>query len=144
MNKKANVLTQQINEVVRTYSDALKGLSVSDSEFWIWYMFIALDDEYSQQDICNIWSLPKQTVNTIITHMRLKKYMYLEKVPGTRNRKVVRLTETGRAYGESIVLPILHAEERAVEKFSSEEFEQIMSSFKKYIEVLKEEFKSLQ
>ena len=144
MNHKTNLLTQQINEVVRVYSDALKELNVSNSEFWIWYMFIALDEEYSQQDICNLWSLPKQTVNTIITHMRLKKYIYLEKVPGTRNCKVVRLTEAGRAYGESIVLPILRAEERAVEKFSSEEFSQILNSFNKYIDVLKEEFKALQ
>lgn len=56
-----------------------------------------MEGEHSQQDICSMWSLPKQTVNTIITHMVQKGFASLEVVPGTRNRKTIHLTEAGKS-----------------------------------------------
>ena len=133
-------INRKIKELVGIYRDAVKHLNISESEFWIWYTLVAVEGEHTQQDICAMWSLPKQTVNTAITHMRLKKYAYLENIPGTRNHKIIRLTEVGKKYGEALVLPISLAEEKAFEKISSEELALVTNVFGRYIEIVRGEF----
>ena len=134
------LINQQIKELIGVYRDALRQLSVSESEFWIWYTLVSVGGERTQQDICNMWSLPKQTVNTVITRMRLKKYAYLEAVPGSRNHKVVRLTDEGMRYGEALVLPVTRMEAKACEKISHDELSLVNEIFGKYIEVIRGEF----
>ena len=76
-------------------------------------------------------------------HLRLKKFAYLEVIPGTRNRKVIRLTEAGKKYGENLILPITKAEERAHAKTLPEELELANSIFGKYINTIREEFERI-
>lgn len=136
----SELINRQIKELVGIYRDAVKHLNISDSEFWIWYTLVATEGEYTQHDIGSMWSLPKQTVNTIISHLRMKKYAYLEAIPGTRNHKIIRLTDAGRAYGENLILPITQAEERTFSQISPEELALVTSIFGKYIEIVKGEF----
>ncbi|MBO7295671.1 MAG: MarR family transcriptional regulator, partial [Clostridia bacterium] len=86
-----------------------------------------------------MWSLPKQTVNTVITGMRLKKLAYLEIIPGTRNHKIVRLTEEGKRRGEEIVAPVTCAEQKAFAKMPREELSLLEHLFGKYIDTLRGE-----
>ena len=73
------LVNRQVKELAGIYRDAVKHLDISDSEFWVWYTLVSTDEAYTQQDICSMWSLPKQTVNSIITHLRLKKFAH--KIP---------------------------------------------------------------
>lgn len=132
-------VNQQIKELMSVYRNAIKHLSVSESEFWIWYTLVTLEGEHTQQDICAMWSLPKQTVNTVITGMRLKKLAYLEAIPGTRNHKIVRLTEEGKRRGEEIVRPVTKAEQQTFAKIPQEELTLLTQIFGKYIETLRGE-----
>ena len=80
-----------------------------------------MQEEYSQQDICNAWSLSKQTVNSIVSNMVKKGYVYLEMVPGSKNRKIICLTEEGRKFGEKVIYPLVFAEQKAFERIPLEE-----------------------
>lgn len=133
------LVNQQIKELVGIYRGAVSRSGISENEFWVWYSLVAVDGEYSQQDICSTWSLSKQTVNTIVIHMVQKGYVALEVVPGTRNRKNIRLTQAGREYGERIVRPISVAEQKAFEKLPLENWAACTRAFSKYIDALKEE-----
>ena len=133
------LINRQFKELFSVYRDAVKHLDISDSEFWIWYTLVAVDGEHTQQEICGLWSLPKQTVNTVITQLRIKKFAYLEAIPRTRNHKIIRLTESGRRYGESLILPILQAEDNALSKISADEARLVTEIFGKYIGGLREE-----
>ena len=62
-------INQQIKELVGVYRSAIKHLAISESEFWIWYTLMGEDREYTQQEICSVCGLPKQTVNTIVRGM---------------------------------------------------------------------------
>lgn len=135
----SGLINRQAKELVGIYRDAVKLLGISNSEFWIWYTLIATKGDCTQQDICGTWSLPKQTVNTIITKLRLKKYVYLEAVPGTRNHKVIRLTDAGRTYGEGLILPITQAEKKAFDKISPDELDMVTKILEKYIEIVQSE-----
>ena len=112
---------------------------LKENEFWIWYALINMEDELSQQDICTMWAFSKQTVNTIISHMIKNNYATLEVVPGTRNRKNIHLTDEGRKFGESIIIPISNAEARALERIPLKERLACIAVLAKYAELLKEE-----
>lgn len=133
------LVNQQIKELVGIYRGAVSRSGISENEFWVWYSLVAVDGEYSQQDICSTWSLSKQTVNTIVMHMVQKGFVTLEVVPGTRNRKNIHLTQAGREYGENIVTPISEAEQRAFEKLPLEHWAACTRAFSQYIDALKEE-----
>ena len=143
MNKQVKeqleVIDQHIKDLVGIYRNAVARSGISENEFWIWYSLIIMGGDYSQQDISGMWSLSKQTVNTIISNMVKKEQIILEVIPGTRNRKAIRLTESGKKYGESIVLPIASAEQRALEKLPLKERVDCINALNKYISFLKEE-----
>ena len=135
------LINQNIKEIIGIYRDAVKHLKVPETEFWIWYTLITIDGEHTQQDICSMWSLPKQSVNTVITRMRFKKYAYLETVPGTRNHKIVRLTDEGKKRGTELISPVMLAEEKALTNISHDELALINSVFGKYVDCIRNEFK---
>ena len=121
------------------YRTAATKSGISDGEISIWSLLLCSQDEYSQQDLADILYLPEQTVNSIISNFVKKKFVFLEHVPGTRNRKVVRLTKEGKEYGESRVMWIFQAEEKAMEETDPEEINAYISMLEKYIGRLKEE-----
>ncbi len=133
-------INQQIKELVRIYRLAMGQTGISDNEFWVWYTLINMEGEFTQQDLCGLWSLSKQTVNTIIAHMVRRGHAVLEVIPGTRNRKKILLTEEGRRYGAGIVLPVSAGELRAFQRLSPEERRTWSAILDKYICLLKEEF----
>ncbi len=133
------LLNQQIKELVGLYRNAVTRSGVSENEFWIWYTLIVIGGDYSQQDIVSAWSLSKQTVNTIITHMIQKELIYLEVVPGTRNRKHIKMTPKGKEYGESLVLPISEAEQRTFEALPEHDRAELMRILASYTCLLRHE-----
>lgn len=132
-------LNQQIKELSGIYHKAAVRLGISDNEFWVWYTVFVMGEEYSQQDICEIWSLPKQTVNSVVMNMVKRGFIKLEVVPGTRNRKLLRLTDNGKSYGETVVRPIFEAEYRTIARLTEEERQLCISLLSKYIRYLREE-----
>ena len=62
-------INKQLKEIAGLYKNCSGSFGVSENELWIWYTLIAMQEEYSQQDICNAWSLSKQTVNSIVSYM---------------------------------------------------------------------------
>ena len=133
------IMNQQMKELSAIYHDAASKSGVSNNEFWVWYALLNMDGEYSQQDICDMWSLPKQTVNSIVANLLKKGLVFLEAVPGTRNRKIIRLTDAGRKYGEYVARPIYLAELRSLEKMSEQERMTCLTLISKYISLLKGE-----
>lgn len=133
------VINRQIKELVGLYRGSVGRSGISENEFWVWYTLIVMGGEYSQQDICLFWSLPKQTVNTIVRNMVKKGLATLVVIPGTRNRKVIRLTQAGREYGESLVCPISEAESRAFIMLPEADRLVCTAILGKYIDLLKGE-----
>lgn len=101
-NKKkcVELVNKAIREFMLIYRAAIKRSGIAENEFRIWYTLIVMGEDFSQQDICNMWSMPKQTVNSIISRMVQMNYVDLE--CAGKNRKVIRLTQSGKKYGESV------------------------------------------
>lgn len=140
VKKTLEILNQQIKELTAIYHQAAGKYGISDNEFWIWYALLLVDGEQSQQSICEMWSLPKQTVNSVVSGMIKRGHIFLEIIPGTRNKKVIRLTEAGKEYGDNIISRVYGAEQRAVEGLSLQERQACARLLEKYTTLLREAF----
>ena len=139
IKKQINTINQKINELNALYRTAATKSGIPDGEISIWSALLCSEEEYSQQDLAEMLFLPKQTVNSIISNLTKKGFVFLEHVPGTRNRKVVRLTKKGQEYGQSRVMWIFRAEETAMEETDAQEVQAYISMLEKYISRLKDE-----
>ena len=99
---------QCIKELIGLYRSTIGDFGISENEFWIWYTLIAMTGSYAQQDVCDIWSLSKQTVNTIIARMVQKGLVHLEAMPGAKNRKHIHLTNAGKRWTRRIYVWLSH------------------------------------
>ena len=128
------IVIQQMNELTSIYRTAMSRSGISENEFWIWYILLLTGGEHSQQDICNTWFFSKQTVNTIIARRVRNGYALLEVVPGTRNRKNIRLTEKGRQLVEEKVRPVIQLENDSLLGMEPDEREMFIRLYEKYVE----------
>lgn len=138
-NKKkcVELVNKAIREFMLIYRAAIKRSGIAENEFRIWYTLIVMGEDFSQQDICNMWSMPKKTVNSIISRMVQMNYVDLE--CAGKNRKVIRLTQSGKKYGESVALPISDAEQRAFVTLPIKDQEFFIGSLSKYVAVMRRE-----
>lgn len=128
-----NTINQRIKELNSLYRIAAFKSEIPDGEVCIWSVLLHSEEEYSQQDLSDILSLPRQTVNSLISNFVKKGFATLEHIPGTRNQKVIRLTDAGIQYGMSNVEWIFEAEQRTMEESDPQEIQAMISLMEKYI-----------
>lgn len=109
-----DVINQRLKELNAVYREAASKSGISDGELCVWSMLLASEELLSQQDLLEALSLPRQTVNSIISKMSKKGHVTLEHLPGTRNKKVIVVTEEGRRFAEENVSWVQEAERRAI------------------------------
>lgn len=139
VKEQIDTINQRIKELNSLYHTAAIKSDISDGEICIWCVLLESDGKYSQQDISDLLFLPKQTVNSIISNFVKREFAFLKHVSGTRNRKVICLTEAGRNYGESKVRWIFQAEEQALKQTEPEQVQICIEMIEKYISHLKKE-----
>ena len=132
LRDRINTINQRIKELNSLYHVAARKSEIPDGEVCIWSVLLHSKEEYSQH-LSDILSLPRQTVNSLISNFVKKGFATLEHIPGTRNQKVIRLTDAGIQYGESNVKWIFEAEQRAMEESDPQEIEAMISLMEKYI-----------
>lgn len=140
IRQQVDIINQKIKELNSLYHTAARKSGISDGEICIWSVLLNAEEEYSQQDLSDLLSLPKQTINSLISNFLKKGYVLLEHVAGTKNRKIIRLTEEGYIYGKSRVMWIFEAEQKAMEGTDPYEVQICISMLEKYILHLKREF----
>lgn len=131
-------LNKNLDEFYRSYAAKV---GMSPAAFWVLYALCEEDTPRSQQDLCDDWLYPKQTINSAVNSLIKLDYVKLSPVEGTRNRKNVVLTPNGKLFCEAHIYPILSAERKAFAQLSEDEREQFLLIFQKQIVYLREEIK---
>lgn len=80
----------------------------------------------TQTEICQRTFQSKQTVNLIIKNLLSEQYVTVAEVPENKRNKLVRMTQSGRAYCEKVVRHITWAEDTAMSMFTAEEQKQLI------------------
>ena len=126
-----------IDQIDEAYYKALRTLGIKSNAFVLFYA-IADGKPYSQKRICDEWSVPRTTLNTVVQEYIKKGYIRL--VPTGRKEKEIVLTSEGKAFAEEFLAPVFLAEEEAMGPFlSSALVEQIENLAKR----IKNEFKQI-
>ena len=121
------------------YRSAAKECGMAECAFWILYTLRVEEKSFTQAELCEFLAEPKQTVNSVVANMVKKEFVKLEPIPGTRNRKLLRLTENGRYYCDTVIRPVFEAEYRTIGRLTEQELDNCISLLGKYISYLKEE-----
>ncbi len=86
----------------------------------------------TQKQMCDIMKLPKQTVNTIVKDYQKKGFLEATESLEDRRHKYIRLTKQGKEYCKHILPPVEEAEAFALEQFTEEEREMLLTLMEKY------------
>lgn len=103
-----------VERIDQAYYRAQRRLGIKDAAFVLFYA-IADGQPYSQKQICQEWSLPRTTLNTVVQEYVGKGYLRLN--PTGHKEKELVLTAAGRAYVQEILAPVFAAEERVMASF---------------------------
>ena len=139
LQEKIKSINQRTKELNSIYHLAAARSGVPDGEVAIWSILLDSDEEYSQRDIALLLSLPIQTVNSTVSNMVKKGHVSLEHNPGTRNRKTIRVTVSGKQFAEQNVRWIFDAEQKAARQASPDDLERLIELMDGYISCLREE-----
>ena len=112
-----------------------------DCTMWALYYLVSSDEPLTQQDLIEKMMFPKQTINSAIMNLVKSGDVELQIVPGTRNRKTILLTDTGRKLAEDTVKRMYEAELRAVENMGEKKMEQFRKLYSDFFDSLKTAFR---
>lgn len=124
------------NESTDVYNQLAKTVGVNTTIFWLFYEVYTNEEPLTQQDICNHLFMPKQTLNTALKKYEQEGYLFLNT---DSKRKTIHLKEKGKQFVQDKILPIYEAELLALDTFTSEEQQQLIHLFKKYVQSLRKQ-----
>ena len=121
------------NKMLLQYEEYAKRLGMSYSTLQVFCM-IYNEKGCTQKQICEHTFLPKQTVSAIVSGFIKQGKVQMTRAEADGRSKVIHLTESGKAYADSVVPNIRIAECAAFEYLNSEEQELLIKLTQKYTE----------
>lgn len=121
------------------YHAASSRFNLPEGSLWIMYFLIFSEEDITQQTIAEQMMFPKQTINSATMSLAEKGYVTLEKMEGSR-RKKISLTAEGKKFAEQTVRRVLNAEKRAVERMGQEKVERYIELYGEFYECMSKEF----
>ena len=129
---------QLLKECDNIYHDAAIRAGLSDCAFWILHALWEADHVFTQSEIGDNASMPRQTVNSALKKLEKDGYLVLEKIDGKMG-KSIRLTEAGERFAQTHIAPIAAAEERVCAQFTQQEQEEFLTTFRTLVNRLRKE-----
>lgn len=131
-----NSLYKEIDEV---YHMLAKHYGLSDCALWIIYIIRESEEDHTQNKLCELLSLSKQTVNSALKKLEEKGYIRLEHSPGNQKNKLIYLTEPGKQFAAETIDHVIRMEQNAFSQFTPEERIAFLQLFEKYARQLQAE-----
>lgn len=139
-NVALNQLYKKQDELFHNYATHY---GFSDGAFWVLYSLCETDEVYTQNVLAEMWCFPKQTVNSAISSLVKAGYVHLEQIAAARNSKAVKLTKKGLDVCQSIIMPLMEAEQRALSRLSETERDVFIDILGKQYDLLQTEIESI-
>lgn len=92
-------------------------------------------DDYTQKKISQMWLIPKQTINMIFKDFERRGFVKLFPMPEDKRNKVIRFTNTGKKYADTIVSELREVELFAVEEIGIERIKQLNENMALFVEL---------
>jgi len=135
-----NSFFKEIDEV---YHSIARHYGISDCALWILYIVRETEDDHTQNKLCELLSLSKQTVNSALKKLEKEGYIKLEHHPGNQKNKLIQLTEQGSLFAGEMIDKLVKMEQTAFCHLSAEERITLLRLIEKYVNRLQKECKKL-
>lgn len=127
-------------QLYKEYDDIFHNLAlkmkISDSAFVIFYGICSLGDGCLQKNICESYSISKQTVNSSIRRLAQEGYIRLEN--GSGRDMHLCLTPKGRQFIDAYILPVIRIETETFQELTPSERDELIRLTRKYVDLMKE------
>lgn len=135
-------LNQLEKGMVALYRQVAARMGVSDTEFWVLYGLFIQGGSCTQLEICDLWSLPKQSVNSAVSGLVHKGIVRLEPDPKNRSRKHILWTQEGMDFCRVRLDEIYCSQMRALSYMTDEERQSAIDILGKYLSHLRIELET--
>ena len=125
-----------LSEISSIYEKLLLTKNVPEGIFIVMSSMLDLGEGCLQKEISEISYLNKKTVNSAIK--KLKQEGYIELKAGKYPNMHIYLTDKGREYMRDNIIPMIEVESKALEIMPDSEFQNLVHSYKKYIDNFRE------
>lgn len=136
--KEYDSIYREMNELYRNI--ALK-LKLSDSAFAIFYTICELGDGCLQKDICELFFVSKQTINSCIKKLEKEEYIYLKQ--GKGKDKHIYLTQKGEQLVKQKIMPVLEMEKSVFAEMTEQESDMMLKLSRKHLQHFKNKVKKM-
>lgn len=136
-------LNRQFNECNALYHDLAVHYGISDTVFWILYALQDSSEPQTQNRLCMVWNLPKQTLNSAVASMVKQGLLELEPAPSRHSGKLLHLTPAGRALADKVIQPVCCAEQAALEHMGTPEAERYVRLDREHLNAIRTEFNKI-
>lgn len=112
-------------EMTVMYEEWAKGKGLSGNSVLVLSAIFEYKDACTQKIISDKWSLPKQTVNSILKEFERKGLIRLIQSPDDKRSKFIHLTKTGARQAENIVSKLRELEMGVLKGMGHEQVDQM-------------------
>ena len=131
--KEFDSLYKMIDDI---YHEIALSMHLTDSAFIILYCLLELGDGCSQKDICKLYSISKQTINSSVKSLEDKGFLIRK--AGLGRDIHLYFTEFGKKFADEHIGPVIDMENETLACMKPSECEQLLSLTRKYVHILQE------
>ena len=119
------------------YDDWAREQGLSSNSALILYALYEEKENCTQKSISQMWSIPKQTVNTILKEFSANGYIELSADKKDKRNKLIMLTPKGNAYAGKIVESLRKRELFAIDQMGLENITRMNDDTELFINLFK-------
>ena len=119
------------------YDDWAREQGLSSNSALILYTLYEEKENCTQKSISQMWSIPKQTVNTILKEFSANGYIELSADKKDKRNKLIMLTPKGNAYAGKIVESLRKRELFAIDQMGLENITRMNDDTELFINLFK-------
>lgn len=136
VSEKVKQLNSMLSELDNLYQTLLACSSLSDSEYIVLFSILSLGEGCLQKDIAENGFVNKKTINSTIK--KLQKEGLIKLKAGKYPNMHIYLTEQGKDFVKSSVIPVIEVENTVLNKMPAEAFQTLVNGYSKYIDNFRE------
>lgn len=135
LNKQLDALNCQYKLFDMIYHKLAVKFLISDSELIILYEIYTSNNQLTQKDLCSLYGLSKQTINSSIKKLKNDGYIILENLKNNKH-KYISLTDIGMDFCNRTIAKVVEIEKKSLEYLSAEQREVLISVTDLYLNAL--------
>lgn len=132
-----------LNRCTNLYHPLAERFGISDTTLDILCGINQLGRPCTQKELCSIWYLSKQTVNSCIKQLSAKGLAETKPSPNSQKEKLITLTPKGADFCRRTAGRVYSAECSAFAALSQDERKQLVLLTKKHIDFMEKEFEKI-